>query len=79
MSKVTLEQILETIESANLVKDVNALDYAKPLREQGIDSLDFSGVLFNMEEVFGIEIPDTDIDDLQTINDILVYVNKKLG
>ncbi|MBE0440358.1 MAG: acyl carrier protein [Gammaproteobacteria bacterium] len=79
MSKVTIEQILETIENANLVKDVNALDHTKPLREQGIDSLDFSGVLFNMEEAFGIEIPDADIDSLQTINDILVYVNKKLG
>ena len=78
MSKVTVEQILETIENANLVKDVNALDHAKPLREQGIDSLDFSGVLFNMEEGFGIEIPDADIDGLQTINDILVYVNSKV-
>ncbi len=79
MSKVTVEQILETIENANLVKDVNALDLAKPLGEQGIDSLDFSGVLFNMEEAFGIEIPDADIDQLLTINDILAYVNKKLG
>ena len=78
MSKVTVEQILETIENANLVKDVNALDYSKPLREQGIDSLDFSGVLFNMEEAFGIEIPDADIDRLQTINDILDYVNSKV-
>ncbi len=78
MSKVTVEQILKTIENANLVKDVNALDHAKPLREQGIDSLDFSGVLFNMEEAFGIEIPDADIDGLQTINDILIYVNSKV-
>lgn len=78
MSKVTVEQILETIENANLVKDVNVLDHAKPLREQGIDSLDFSGVLFNIEEAFGIEIPDADIDGLQTIKDILVYVNSKV-
>ncbi|MBD3727258.1 MAG: acyl carrier protein [Moraxella osloensis] len=78
MSKVTVEQILETIEKANLVKDVNALDLDKPLRDQGVDSLDFSGVLFNMEEAFGIEIPDEDIDGLQTINDILKYVNSKV-
>lgn len=77
MSKVTAEQILETIENANLVKDVNALDHTKPLREQGIDSLDFSGVLFNVEEAFGLEIPDADIDQLQTINDILTYVNER--
>ena len=79
MSKVTLEQILEIMEGARLEKDVSSLDYTKPLREQGIDSLDYSGVLFNLEEVLGIEIPDTDVDGLQTINDILVYVNNKVS
>jgi len=78
MATVTVEQILETIEKAKLVQDINTLDHSKPLTEQGIDSLDFSGVLFNIEEAFGIEIPDDDIDGLQTINDILVYVNNKV-
>jgi|APSaa5957512535_1039671.scaffolds.fasta_scaffold78495_2 acyl carrier protein len=77
MSKATVEEILKIIEKEKLVKDFNALDQAKPLSEQGIDSLDFSGVLFNVEEVFGIEIPDADIDELQTIDDIVVYVNEK--
>jgi len=78
MSNVTAEQILATIESAKLVKDVNVLDQDKPLRDQGIDSLDFSAVLFNIEEAFGIEIPDSDIDSLQTINQIVLYVNAKV-
>jgi len=77
MSTVNVSQILETIENANLVADVTALDLDKPLREQGIDSLDFSGVLFNIEEVFGIEIPDEDIDGLQSINGIVDYINAK--
>lgn len=74
---VTVEQILETVEQANLVKDVKALDLDKPLRDQGVDSLDFSGVLFNMEEAFDIEIPDEDLDQLLSINDIVSYVNSK--
>lgn len=78
MATVTVEQILETIEKAKLVQDVSALDHKQPLTEQGIDSLDFSGVLFNIEEAFGIEIPDADIDGLQTINDILGYVNERV-
>ena len=73
------EQILDVIEKANLVKDVTVLDHKKSLREQGIDSLDFSGVLFNVEETFGITIPDEDIDKLQAINDIVAYVNIKLS
>jgi acyl carrier protein len=78
VSNVTAEQVLEVIEEANLIKDVNGLDIDKPLTDQGIDSLDFSGVLFNLEEAFSIEIPDEDIGGLQTINQIVEYVNSKL-
>jgi len=60
-----------------LVNDVNALALDRPLSEQGVDSLDFSGILFNLEEVFGVEIPDEDIASLQTINSILIYINRK--
>lgn len=78
MSKVTVEQVLEAIESANLIQDVNSLEHSKTFREQGVDSLDFSGVLFNIEEVFDIEIPDEDIDKLQTVNALVEYVNSKV-
>jgi len=78
MSKVTVDQILKVIKKSNVVTDVGAIDQAKPLQDQGVDSLDISGILFNMEEAFGIEIPDADIDGLQTINDILDYVNSKV-
>lgn len=77
MSTVNVSQILEAIENANLVADVTVLDIDKSLREQGVDSLDFSGVLFNIEEIFGIEIPDEDIDSLQSINSIVDYINAK--
>jgi acyl carrier protein len=53
------------------------LTYDKSLSEQGVDSLDLSGLLFSLEETFKIEIPDDDIDELQTINEIVVYVNSK--
>ena len=73
---VTIEKILEVIEKSNLVNDVKSIVLDKPLSEQGVDSLDFSGILFNLEEVFEVEIPDEDIDKLQTINSILIYLNK---
>jgi len=77
MSKVTDEQIIDVIGKANIVKDTSMLAKDKSLTEQGIDSLDFSGLLFSLEETFEIEIPDADIDGLQTINEIVVYVNSK--
>ena len=77
MSKVTAEQILDVIEKTRSVKDVNALDLGMPLSEQGMDSLDFSGVLFNVDETFDVEIPDEDVDKLLTVNDIVAYINSK--
>jgi len=77
MSSVNVEDVLDVIAKANLVKDVSKLEADKALLEQGIDSLDFSGVLFNMEEAFDIEIPDEDIDQLKTLEDIVKYVNER--
>jgi len=77
MNAVTASDILKAIEKANAVNDVNALEVDKLLSDQGVDSLDFSGVLFNLEEAFNIEIPDEDIDGLATINDLVQYVNNK--
>ena len=77
MSNITAQQILDVLSEAKVVKDANALINDKPLAEQGIDSLDFSGVLFNIEEAFKVTIPDADIDGLKTINDIVSYVNNK--
>lgn len=77
MTKVTQEQIIDVIRKANIVKNVDALENDKSLTDQGVDSLDFSSLLFNIEEEFGVEIPDEDIDELQTINEIVTYVNSK--
>jgi len=72
-----VEDILEIIKNAHIVKDINTLDIDKPLSEQGVDSLDYSGVLFSVDETFDVEIPDEDIDKLLTVNDIVSYINSK--
>ena len=77
MSKVIVEDILKIIKNAHVVKDVNTLDIDKPLSEQGMDSLDYSGVLFSVDEAWDVEIPDEDIDKLLTVNDIVSYINSK--
>ncbi len=78
MGKVTSQQVLEVISNANVVKDVSLLAHDKSLSEQGVDSLDFSSVLFNIEEEFKIKIKDDDVDGLSTIDAIVVYINRKI-
>jgi acyl carrier protein len=75
---VSVKKILEIFEKSNLVTDVSELDIDKPLSEQGVDSLDISNVFLNIEEALDIEIPDEDIDDLETVSKILDYINKEV-
>lgn len=45
---------------------------------QGIDSLDLLDYLLEVEEEFGVAIPDTDIDQVGTLNNLLAYLKEKV-
>lgn len=77
MKVINAQDVLDVITEAKVVKDADALIADLSLSEQGIDSLDFSGLLLSLEESFEVEFLDDDIDDLQTINEIVEYINKK--
>ena len=43
----------------------------------GADSLDTVELIMALEEEFGIEISDEDAEKIQTVNDVLEYIDKK--
>ena len=49
----------------NLLEDLNA------------DSLDAVEIIMNIEEEFDMKIPDEDIDQVRTINDIISYIEAR--
>lgn len=49
-------------------------DFPRPLQEVGIDSLDASTILLELEERFRITIPDEDIEQLQSIDKMVAYM-----
>ena len=74
----TIEEIKEIIkEEVKERVDIDALDADASLDDAGIDSLDMSSVFMNIEDKYGIKIPDADIEKLKTVNDIVSYVNDK--
>lgn len=73
--KATVENIKEVISQADVLGDINTLQNDLPLSEQGIDSLDIVNVYLLLEEKFDIKIPDEDLDKVQTINQIIEYIN----
>lgn len=56
----------EITEDANFTKDL------------GIDSLDYAELTMEFEQAFDIMIPDTDAEQLATINQAIEYIKVKL-
>jgi acyl carrier protein len=52
---------------------------AKFIEDLGADSLDTVELVMAFEEEFGIEVPDEDAEKLQSVGDIITYVNKANG
>ena len=77
--KATVENIKEVIAEAEVLGDANQMVNDVPLREQGIDSLDVVNVYLLLEEKFDIKIPDEDLEQVQTIDAIVEYINSKLS
>lgn len=76
--KATVENIKEVIVEADVLGDVSEMKSDIALAEQGIDSLDVVNVYLLLEEKFDVKIPDEDLAQVQTINAIVEYINKKL-
>lgn len=42
----------------------------------GVDSFGGVELMFEIEEAFGLRIPDSDIEHVRTVNDIVSYIGK---
>ena len=79
MEKVTLQDIIAMAEKAklDLSVDLEKMNPAEKLLDQGMDSLDYANLLFEIEDAFQIEIPDEeyDVGKWDTIDKILDNIN----
>lgn len=48
----------------------------KIAEELGADSLDLVDLLMSIEDEFGVEIPDEEVENLHTIGDVVEYISK---
>ena len=70
-----IDELLEASESSLDAADIGA---ATNLRDDlGLDSLQAVTVVMALEQEFGIEVDDEEIDGLQTVGDILELLSKK--
>ena len=60
--------------------DIESIDPAKDLRDQiDIDSVDFLNFVIGLHKVLGVEIPDSDVSKLRTLNGCVTYLNAKMN
>ncbi len=47
-------------------------------KDLGIDSLDYAELVMEFEQEFNIRIPDNDAEQLQTVQETVEYISKKV-
>lgn len=66
-----------TLIASQLKIDAATIIDTKPLTELGADSLDIVDIIMELEDAFGIEIPDEDAEKIKTLHDIVEYVHAR--
>lgn len=82
LAKSTREEIEEKVKKIileHISKDVEKFNSSSKLSEHGADSLDAVEIIMAAEEEFGIEIPDEDAQKMETMEQIVEYINNKKG
>lgn len=82
LAKSTREDIEEKVKKIileHISKDVEKFNSSSKLLEHGTDSLDAVEIIMAAEEEFGIEIPDEDAQKMETMEQIVEYINNKKG
>ncbi len=78
MADKTIEQRVKGIIVENLsVKEDQVTPDAKFIEDLGADSLDTVELVMALEEEFGIEVPDEDAEKLQSVGDVIKYIEEK--
>lgn len=76
--EITREKIIEIIgKEVGKYVDSDILSDNESLSDQGIDSLDRQTIFLSIEETFDVSISDDEINKLNSINDILVFLTEK--
>lgn len=77
--KVMREDVIAAIRDAKVVSDPEKIRDDIKLSDQGIDSLGVFNILLLLGEKYGIEIPDSDVDQLTSVVVIVDYLNRRLA
>lgn len=73
---MVLDQIKEILKDTMDIEESKITLDAKLKEDLELDSLDSVELIMSAEEEFGIEIPDEDVMNFKTVNDIVNYIEE---
>ena len=75
--KATLEEVKDIFaQEVDTTIDVTDMDPSLNIGDLGIDSLDRSSIFLALDDKYGVSFTDEDIQELDTINKIIDFINK---
>ncbi len=72
-------QVTEIIVKKLGVEDSQVTETANFTKDLGADSLDTVEIIMEFEKEFDVTIEDADAEKIQTVGDVVTYLNAKLG
>lgn len=72
----SLAKVKEIIIDQLEVDDAQVTESAHFINDLGADSLDIVELIMAFEDGFGIEIPDEDAEKIQTVGDVVKYIEE---
>ena len=78
MAEKSIEEKVKDILVQQLgVNPEHVTPQASFIEDLGADSLDIVELVMAFEEEFGVEVPDEDAEKLQTVGDVIKYIEEK--
>ncbi len=76
----TFEKVREVVASRLSINDLSKIkEESSFIDDLGADSLDIVELVMQLEEEFGVDIPDDEADKITTIGDAVNYIEKHKG
>ncbi|RME90033.1 MAG: acyl carrier protein [Candidatus Hydrogenedentota bacterium] len=76
MAKVDVDKLKKVIAEQLGVDESEVTEDAHFIDDLGADSLDTVEMVMALEEEFGIEVPDEDAEKIQTVGDVIKYIEE---
>ena len=76
--KLKLDDVLNVIKKTKVVPNFAGFNPANTFEENGVDSLDTYTIILALEEEFGVELEDVELENIDTAEKVFGYISERI-